>query len=157
MMGDPEMVDIQRAGVKDHGNVTGLLLKFVRSQGLELGTDRDRWERIVADLLDSDGWLFLLAFDGDEPVGLAAVNWYLTLYGSTVDGRLLAVIVEEDNRGTGVGTMLVEEVLRAARRRGCTELEVELRKDDAFAEFLRKFAPDSEKMVLSWICSDGAK
>jgi GNAT superfamily N-acetyltransferase len=154
MTGDAEMVEIQRAGVKDHGNVTALLLQFVKAQGLELGTDRDRWERVVADLLDSDGWLFLLAFDGEEPAGLAVVHWFLTLYGSTVDGRLLAVVVEEGHRGTGVGTLLVEEVLRASRRRGCSELEVEVQRGDAIADFLRKFTPDREKMLLSWDCGD---
>jgi len=148
------MVDIQRAGVKDHGIVTALLLEFARTQGRPPEADLDRWERVVAELLNSDGWLFLLAFEGDEPVGLAAVNWFLTLYGSSVDGRLIAIVVEGEHRRRGIGTKLMEDLLAAARRRGCSELEVSVGQGDAIEQFYRKFAPRSEHLLLTWKCHE---
>lgn len=148
-------LEINRAGVKDHGLVTRLLLEFARVEGIEAEVDRDRWEGVLAGLLDSDGWLFLLATDEEgEAVGLAAVNWYLTLYGSSVDGRIVAMIVDEDYRRQGVGTQLMEEVLAASRRRGCREMEVALRRSDEMASFYRQFEPGSIQELLIWDCGD---
>lgn len=149
------MVEIQRAGVKDHGMVTTLLLEFARAEGWEPEADRDRWDRIVAELLNSDGWLFLLAMDDDEPAGLAAVNWFLTLYGSREQGRLLALIVEESFRRRGIGTRLMEDVLGAARRRGCREMEAIVEpSDEKIAEFYHKFHYAKEQRLFSWRCSE---
>ncbi|MHB8895153.1 MAG: GNAT family N-acetyltransferase [Candidatus Geothermincolia bacterium] len=146
------MLEIQRAGVKDHGTVTALLLEFARGQGLRPEEDIDRWERVVAELLDSDGWLFLLALDDEEAVGLAAINWFLTLYGSTVDGRLIAIVVDGEHRRRGVGTRLMEDALAAARRRGCSELVVSVGIGDEIEKFYRKVAPMGEQKLLTWRC-----
>ena len=67
------MVEIARAGVKDHGVVTALLVEFARHQGWTPEVDRDRWDGVIAQLLNSVGWLFLLAMEDGEPAGLAAV------------------------------------------------------------------------------------
>jgi GNAT superfamily N-acetyltransferase len=146
------MAEIERAGVKDHGIVTSLLLEFARSRQLDRGLDRDRWERVVAGLLDSDAWLFLLAYEGGEPVGLAAVNWSLTLYGTSVDGTLLAIVVRQDQQRRGTGSCLMDEALGAARRRGCRELQVAIDKDDPAKTFYEKFDPSKHQLLLVWDC-----
>lgn len=144
------MVEIQRAGVKDHGMVTELLVEFENAVGNEPHADRDRWERVVAELLDSDRWLFLLALEDSEPVGLAVVNWFLTLFASSADARLVAVVVEPERRGAGVGTALMKEALSAARRRGCRVLEVSAENSDGAIEFFRRFEPGTERVLLVW-------
>ncbi len=147
------MLEIQRAGVKDHGVVTGLLLEFSESQGWKPEVDRDRWDRVMAELLNSDGWLFLLASNEGEPVGLAAVKLYLTLYGSRQQARLMAMIVSSEHRRHGIGTSLMEHAMAAARRRGCRELEVAIDADDEAGEaFYRRFGGESEKKLLTWPC-----
>lgn len=148
------MVEIERAGVKDHGEVTGLLINFSRAQGWTPEVDRDRWDRVVAELLNSDGWLFLLAREGDEPDGLAVVNFYLSLYGSREQARLISLIVEEDYRRQGTGTMLMEAVFAASRRRGCRELEVRVEpEDEETLDFYRRFDFTSGTL-LTWPCSE---
>ncbi len=145
------MIEIDRAGVKDHGIVTGLLLNFFDAQGWKPEVDRDRWDRVLAELLNSDGWLFLIAREDGEPVGLAAVNWYLTLYSSREKGRLSALFVDEESRRQGIGTELMDSVLGAARRRGCRELETTVNPGDASTiAFYHKFEPSTELKVLTW-------
>jgi GNAT superfamily N-acetyltransferase len=145
------MVEIDRAGVKDHGTVTGLLLKYFKGQGWKPEVDRDRWDRVLAELLNSDGWLFLVARKDDQPVGLAAVNWYLTLYSSREKARLLALFVDEENRRQGIGSNLMDSVFGAARRRECRELEVATDPGDASATaFYRKLEPSRELKILTW-------
>jgi GNAT superfamily N-acetyltransferase len=145
------MTEIERAGVKDHGTVTGLLLDLFDAQGWEPEVDRDRWDRVLAELLNSDGWLFLLAREDSEPVGLAAVNWYLTLYGSREKARLSALFVDEESRRRGIGSALMDSVLGAARRRGCAELEIRVNpQDTSTIAFYQKFNPSSELKIFTW-------
>ncbi len=146
------MIDITRASVKDHGVVTGLLLDFMRESDLKPETDRDRWDRIVAELLDSDGWLFLVAREGEEPVGLGVVNFFLSLYGSRAQGRIAALVVVEDRRGEGIGTTLMEDILAAARRRGCREMEASVAPGSAEEKFYSAFGYKSERRLLQWPC-----
>lgn len=148
------MVEIERAGVKDHGVVTALLINFARGEGWTPEVDRDSWDRVIAELLDSDRWLFLLAWSDDEPVGLAAVNLTLTLYGSREQARLNALIVDEAFRCTGIGGRLMEEVLASMRRRGCRELEVSLATDEDVLGFYAKFDFTGRRLLLTWECGE---
>lgn len=148
------MVEIERAGVKDHGVVTALLVNFARGEGWTPEVDRDRWDRVIAELLDSDGWLFLLAMSDGEPAGLAAVNLNLTLYGSREQARLTALIVDEAYRRRGIGSRLMDEVLAWVRRRGCRELEVSLAPDEEVMGFYSRFDFTGRRMLLTWRCAE---
>ena len=149
------MLQIERASVKDHGVVTSHLLEFSATQGWTPEVDRDRWDRVIAELLNSDSWCFLLAQEDGEPVGLAAANWFLTLYGSREQVRLVALMVEVEHRRRGVGTLLMESVIAAARRRGCRELETSVDpSDEGLVSFYRRFTRPSERLLLSWMCEE---
>lgn len=75
------------------------------ASGIRLSVMRDGVEIARA-------WLYLMNNDlHDEPFGL-----------------LEDVYVEESARGTGIGTRLVEEVVRAAREAGCYKLLATSRK-----------------------------
>ena len=95
------------------------MLEFMHSQGVEPQGDRDSWDRLVAELLNSDHWMFVLAFDDDDPVGVAAANFYFSLYGGGEEAKLAALYVEEEHRRNGIGTSLMEFTLKSACRRGC--------------------------------------
>ncbi|PKQ28518.1 MAG: hypothetical protein CVT63_02245 [Candidatus Anoxymicrobium japonicum] len=148
------MIELVRAGVKDHGIVTALILYLARHQELELEADRDKWDRIVAKLLDSDGWLFLLALEDSEPAGLAVANWFLTL-DAREHGRLMALVVEEERRRRGIGGRLIKDVLASARRRDCCEFEVCVRPDnEEIAAFYRRFGYTREQRLFTWSWND---
>jgi GNAT superfamily N-acetyltransferase len=149
------VAEITRAGVKDHGVVTGLLLDFAESQGWSPEIDRDIWDQVIARLLDSDSWLFLVATEGDEPVGLAAVNFNITLYGSREQARLAALIVGREHRGLGLGTSLMESVVSMAVRRGCRELEARVEEgEESMIDFYRRFENMESRMILVWPCRE---
>jgi GNAT superfamily N-acetyltransferase len=150
MTGEYPMPEINRAGVKDHGVVTALLMNFARSEGWTPEVDRDRWDRIIAELLNSKGWLFLQALKDCEPAGLAVVNFCITLYGSREQARLTALIVDEEFRRQGIGTMLMKEVLDSVRRRGCRELEVSVALEEEILGFYGRFNYTGQRMLLTW-------
>lgn len=149
------MLHIERAGVKDHGVVAGLVLSFSRMQGWKPEVDRDSWDRILAELLNSDGWMFIIAREESEPVGLAVVNFNLALYGSREQARLAALIVEEAYRRRKIGKRLMDEVLRAVRGRGCRELEVSVDPDDQETlGFYKGFEFKQKRELLIWPCEE---
>ena len=149
------MADLSRAGVKDHGVVTKLLIDIARLEDWHPEVDRDLWDGIIAQLLDSDRWLFLLAFDCEEPVGLAVANWSITLKGARDQGRMMALIVEDGSRRQGIGTRLMEETLGAARRRGCHAFEASAETaDKAVGDFYRRFDSYQEKTLFEWPCAE---
>jgi len=154
--GAKRMAEINRAGVKDHGVVTTLLIDIAKLEGWHPEVDRDLWDRIIAQLLDSDRWLFLLAYEEGEPAGLAVANWSITLKGARDQGRLMALIVEEGYRRRGVGTRLMEEMLSSARRRGCQAFEALVETtDETVAAFYTRFAGFQEKKMFVWPCEQG--
>jgi L-amino acid N-acyltransferase YncA len=147
------MLKIEKAGVKDHGVVTGLFIEFAESRGLSPAVDRDRWDRVIAELLNSDKWLFVVARDAGKPVGFAAATWFLTLHGTRQQARLTAVIVDEEHRRSGVGTHLMRSMMEAARRRGCWELEAVVETgDEVSGAFYRSFEGFIENTAITWRC-----
>lgn len=151
--GGGTMAQVVRAGIKDHGNVTTLLMEFIREEGWELEVDRDLWDKTVAQLLHSDRWLFLMSLDDGEPVALAVVFWFITLRGTRDQGRLMAIYVDPDRRRGGVGSELLGEVMSYARRRGCREIEVRTGVDDErVASFYRKTDSGLEERLFVWRC-----
>ncbi|MEO3817732.1 GNAT family N-acetyltransferase [Plantactinospora sp. B24E8] len=77
----------------------------------------DCWSDDPASLLlgaDADGLL----------VGVAALHVTPLLELTGRFGRLVALVVDERCRGTGVGRTLVEEIERQARQAGCLFMEV---------------------------------
>lgn len=147
------MIDIARAGVKDHGIVEGLLLDFARSQGTEPESDRDSWDMVVLELLNSDHWVFWIAFYDDEPVGIAAINFLFSLYGASEEARLAAIYVDDEYRRKGIGSELMELILMSARRRGCRCVEVQIlpNKEDIIS-FYKRFDYAEQHISLTWNC-----
>lgn len=121
-----------RAGPADAGAVGRLLHAF----NTEFSTPAPTAEQFTVRfgrLLERDDVLVLLAGDPAAPVGFA----YLTLRPSAyTDGPLVQLeelYVVPARRGAGVGTALVQELLRRARALGCGEVHVGVDEVDADA------------------------
>jgi GNAT superfamily N-acetyltransferase len=148
------MLEIKRAGVKDHGVVVMLLVEFSSSQNWEPEVDRDGWDHVVAELLGSPRWLFLVAYENDEPVGLTVLNFMLSLQGAREEARIAALIVEREHRRKSVGGELLKAAIVYACRRGCREIETTVVSDEGTAAFLRKFDHDRENLSITWKCRE---
>lgn len=145
------MLVITRAGVKDHGIVTELLIFQSGASGWRPDEDRDKWDRVLAELLNSDGWLFLLGRLDGEAVGLIAANWTLTLGSSHEKASVQALVVDRCHRKQGFGTELVEAMLASARRRGCREVEARFSPSDVeLSSFFKSFEDTTHWSSVSW-------
>jgi len=74
---------------------------------------------------DARADLHLLVADVDQTVaGLAAVCVIPLIHRDQALARLVALVVDERHRGTGVGHALLDRAERLAQQSGCDEMEI---------------------------------
>lgn len=82
-------------------------------------------EQQFCDLLKRDYCLYLVAQKEDKIVGFAGLTIMVD------EGDIDKVMVDEDYRGQGIATLLMEELLAEGRRRGVKEFTLEVRAGNA--------------------------
>jgi len=109
-------------------------------------------ENLIPGLIKHGGGRVLLAYDGDQPVGVA-----ICLVGfSSFRGRPLInihdIAVSPQARGQGVGRQLLSAVEADARTLGCCKVTLEVRSDNARAMGLYQSAgfKPSDPETLFW-------
>jgi ribosomal-protein-alanine N-acetyltransferase len=87
-------------------------------------------KQMLADELTAPGRQYLVAADGDRVTGYAG----LLCVGAVAD--VLTLAVATGSWGQGIGSALLEALLAEAASRGCTEMFLEVRTDNARAQRL---------------------
>lgn len=64
----------------------------------------------------------LIAEKSDEPVGYIALHWLFYTILPGLEGYISELFVSEKERGHGIGSLLIEEVIKLAKRKGCSRL-----------------------------------
>jgi GNAT superfamily N-acetyltransferase len=91
----------------------------------------------IVQVFHSDHWgFFLVAREGDEIVGLAAVAFSWTLEHAGKTAWLDELYVRPAHRGRGVGAALVERVIQEAQAQGCRAIDLEVEQGHRRAERL---------------------
>lgn len=102
------------------------------------------------DLLDDERTFFLVALDGDHPIGFALAYELLRRHKAAKQLLVYEIDVEPAHRGRGVGTRLMRELERIARERGIEEgwvlTERSNRAAMAFYEAVGGVGPHEEMM-----------
>jgi ribosomal protein S18 acetylase RimI-like enzyme len=66
----------------------------------------------------------IVAEEGDGVIGLAAMQVMPLIHRDLPVGRITAMVVRSDRRGSGVGRRLVAELEEIARRDGCGRIDL---------------------------------
>jgi ribosomal protein S18 acetylase RimI-like enzyme len=117
-------VRVWRAAADEAPVVAALLGGFRDHLGYD-GPDDASLEASVERIIARDDAEFLLAGDG-EAVGVAQVRYRWSVWWATEDCWLEDLYVRDEARGSGVGRLLAEEVLRRAADRGCARVELDV-------------------------------
>lgn len=72
---------------------------------------------------------YLLAFDGEQPVGFISLHAQLLLHHAGRIGEIQELVVKESFRGQGLGRVLFQAAWEAAQSLGCLQLEVCCRRE----------------------------
>jgi len=59
---------------------------------------------------------------GDEVVGYIAIHWLFYAILPGPEGYISELFVSEKERGHGIGSLLIKEVIKQAKRKGCSRL-----------------------------------
>lgn len=96
----------------------------------------DAWSsEAMASDLDSEHTYYLVAFPPDEPENVVGYAGLLAPRGGS-DGDIQTIAVHESVRGRGLGRALMITLIDECRRRGVTELFLEVRADNPVAQAL---------------------
>lgn len=93
-------------------------------------------ERLVPALQSVPDHLVLLAFDGEDTVGLAICFQGFSTFRARPLLNIHDLAVLPSHRGCGVATALLAAIEAEARRRDCCKLTLEVREDNPRAEAL---------------------
>jgi ribosomal protein S18 acetylase RimI-like enzyme len=101
-------------------------------------------------LLRDPRTIFLVAFDGAEPVGFVLAYELLRRHGYNVTLCIYEIDVNAAYRRRGIGTRLLRELERIARDRGIEEAFVLTDEDNAAAMRLYESVGGQRNDVVEW-------
>ena len=120
-----DMLRIQRVGIEQRAAAIRLLRAQFEEHAISIPPER--LEAAVARLIElPDRGALLLALDGDERVGLAALAYTWTLEHGGLVAWLDELYVIPQRRGEGSGWALLAAAIDLATRAGCSAIELEV-------------------------------
>jgi GNAT superfamily N-acetyltransferase len=130
-----ESISLHTAKASNLEEILHLLAAQFGEHGIELPDQALR--NAVAAVLDRDDLgFFVVASDGAQTVGLAAVSFAWTLEHGGRSAWLDELYVLPERRGAGIGTALLREAVRHAAATGCAAVDLEVDRDHRRAEAL---------------------
>jgi ribosomal protein S18 acetylase RimI-like enzyme len=126
-------LEITKAQENDAGSVAALLLELEDGVGRKVDNNLQILEDSVLKVIACPDNLVLLAKLDGETVGLISLHFRDTMLHDQSSGLIDELVVSAGKREQGIGRMLVEAAVGAARKRGCCEVEVSTEKSNAAA------------------------
>ncbi len=128
-MSDPRPVSVRPAEDDDAVEIAGLVAMLAA----ELGDPTPVTPAYVADYLHRPGCHALLAVGPAEVLGLLSYSFRPGLYHAANSCLVDELIVQPAERNGGVGTLLLNEVIRLAREGACAEVSLGVMKSNQAA------------------------
>lgn len=130
------MLEVRRATSEDEDKIFNLIRELADAVGfaeqaplIDLGI----WSKTLRKMLSSPDWVFLLALEDGEALGLVLFFVRPTLTTGMNRATITEMVVTQKARGKGVGRRLIEEAKKQALRMGCSVLAVSTELDNAGA------------------------
>ena len=119
---------IRHAGAADAESVAGLAAEFARSFEFRPESFRVSYPALLTD----DGACLLLAADGQETAGYLLGFRHLTFYANGPVGWVEEIVVRRQDRGQGIGRILMNAFEQWAAAEGCTLIALATRRAAPF-------------------------
>jgi GNAT superfamily N-acetyltransferase len=143
------MPEVRKAASEDADRIFRLIRELADAVGFAEQApliDIGIWTATLKKMLASPDWVFLLALEDGEALGLVMFFVRPTLTTGMNRATITEMIVTENARGKGVGRGLIEEAKRQALKSGCSILAVSTELDNAGATgFYKKMGFTQER------------
>lgn len=123
---------IRPAESRDLDDVVRLIAEFRDWWGKSTPADA-QIRRVAEHLLADPSTDYLLAFDGDQAVGVCQLRYRPSVWTGTDDCWLEDLFVSEAGRGKGLGRGLIEAAAQRAAGRGCKRIELDVNEQNEAA------------------------
>ncbi len=121
---------------KDARAIEDMILEWSKPQWPKWQPERAK--TILEVLGDGKNHLVLVAETSDEIVGVLHLVFYLDILQGSLNSHVNFLLVKEGRRGKGIGSSLLDDAVRKARKRGAIEMHVDTIFEDA-AKFYKKY------------------
>jgi ribosomal protein S18 acetylase RimI-like enzyme len=136
---------VREARAGDEASIVSLIQELAAAGGETSPVS----EEYVTAYLSSPGVQVLLAEEKERVVGLLSFSVRLDLYHGAPSGMIEELVVRAGDRGRGVGSALVSDVLRRLEALGCAEVSVTTMPDNEAAQrFYRSHGLVDEAVFL---------
>ena len=146
------MLEIRKATSGDDREISDLVQALAQAVGYTEHApliDIKIWLNTLRKMLVSPDWVFLLAVEDNEAVGLLIFFIRPTLTTGMNRAQITEMVVTEGHRGKGVGRQLMEEAKRLALEMSCSGMDVSTELGDAGAvSFYHKMGFTQEHIYL---------
>jgi GNAT superfamily N-acetyltransferase len=143
------MLEIREASIGDEEKIFKLIRELADAVGFAEQApliDIGIWSKTLKKMIASPDWVFLLALEETEAVGLVLFFVRPTLTTGMNRATITEMIVTDRARGKGVGRGLIEEAKKQALKMGCSVLAVSTELDNAGATgFYKKMGFTQER------------
>ena len=120
--------EIRQAEFGDADEVAGLAAALAMSFEFSAARFRENYPSLLAD----DGACLLLAVDGQDSVGYLLGFRHLTFYANGPVGWVEEIVVRDQDRGQGIGRILMSAFEQWATARGCALVALSTRRAGPF-------------------------
>ena len=129
-------IRIRKAGPADLDIILTLLEKQFNEHRIDDLTADELEGAIKTEFTKNDLGFFMIASKEDQVIGFAAVSYAWTLEHGGKSAWLDELYVLPDQRSAGVGSLLVEGVIKVLKQEGCLAIDLEVEADHSRAEHL---------------------
>ena len=115
------MFQIRKCHSEDFDDVASLLRQLWPEKRLDAASLRMVFQRAVT----SESQTYLCVIDGERIVGFGSLTLKNNLWQQGYLAHIDELVVDSDYRGRGIGTQLLNQLVRLARDRGCRRVELD--------------------------------
>ena len=115
------MFEIRQCCAEDFGDVVRLLRQLWPDKQLNAALLQTVFDRALA----SEWQAYLCATDGSRVVGFGSLTMKNNLWQEGYLGHIDELVVDNEYRGKGVGTLLLDQIIVLARQKGCRRVELD--------------------------------